>query len=47
MEMDKGLNRRKILLAEILDVLLKILLKEYISVRKTKTYDNAFKVIGF
>lgn len=36
MEMDKGLNRRKILLAEILDVLLKMLLKEYISVRKQK-----------
>lgn len=47
MEMDKGLNRRKILLAEILDVLLKTLLKEYISVRKTKTCDNVFKVIGF
>ena len=40
MEMGKGLNRRKILLPETLDVLLKILLKECISVRKTKTLDK-------
>lgn len=40
MEMGKGLNGRKILLPETWDVLLKILLKERISVRKTNTFDK-------
>lgn len=42
METGKRLNGRKIILPEILDVLLKTLLRECTSVRKTKTFDKMF-----
>lgn len=46
MVMGKNLNGRKTLLPETLDALLKILLKECISVSKTKTFDKIlFKAI--
>lgn len=42
MEIGKRLNRRKIIFFEILDVLLKIFLRECIFVRKIKIFDKMF-----